>query len=309
MQPRGEHAGENVTADEPAEAGEKTHNGAGQIPAEFRRRKHLQPVVGRREGMMRKRFDADAAKQVVHHRVTDDDDLAKRRRSFTGRSGLQQLGDQVADLVADEIAQRGEAAGRQREINPAHDVGAVAGLVIQGRAHAEDVAGLAVEQLRDEGRGAEVHRDAKAVRRCEFEPGVVRQDGRVPLRQLELKIAAGRGATGEAPAGGEFVGAKQAVVVRGYWQFAGEHANAAALAAAVSAARELDALREKEILQRRPDGHAQRAAQREQFDGDGVGLIQAIIRHGGRLPAAGPREQINLAAPVGAGSIGAVPGP
>ena len=255
--------------------------------------------------MVRKRFNAEATKQMVHHRVADDDNLAELGWSFTLRQGLQQVGNQVADLVADEIAQRFEAARRHCEINPAHNVGAMAGLVVQRRAHAEDVAGLAVEQLRDEGRGAEVHGDTETVGRREFEPGVVRQDGRVPLCQFQLEIAAGQGATGQAPAGGDFVGGQQAGIVRGHRQFAAEHADAAAFAATVSAAWELDTLGKKEILQGSADGHAQRAAERKQFNRHHVGLIHTILRHGGRLPAAALREQINLAAAAGAGSTAA----
>ena len=41
VQPGGEHAGEDVAADEAAEAGQKTHDGARQIPAEFRSRENL----------------------------------------------------------------------------------------------------------------------------------------------------------------------------------------------------------------------------------------------------------------------------
>jgi len=127
----------------------------------------LPPRRSRLEGIQRQRFEAEAAEQVVHGCVADDDHAFERAR--VSGAFRQEVGRQGADLLARQVLQHALVRTVQGEFNAAHDVGAVLGLRVERRAHAQHASGLPVHQLRHEGGGAQVHRETPARLRREIQ--------------------------------------------------------------------------------------------------------------------------------------------
>jgi hypothetical protein len=88
------------------------------------------------------------------------------------------------------------------------------------------------------------------------------------LRELDLEIGCGVRAAGEPPALLDFNGGKPVQVVRGGDQRPVEYTNPAAFAAALSAAGELDAVGEEQIVERGAGVDPQDFPEGQQYDLD-----------------------------------------
>lgn len=161
------------------------------------------------------------------------------------------------------------AAGCQRMLDAAHHVAAETGLGVQRRLHAEHVPGGQIEELGHECRRAHVDRDAQSFLRREHELRIVHQDRRIPLAQLDHQVFLEAALAGKAPPIGDLMIAQEGAlrVVRGSAPL--EHAHPATAAAAVAAARKLDALLEEQVAKRR-------ALRRRQL---GAGWAEDDARH------------------------------
>ena len=126
--------------------------------------------------MTGQRRDADAAEQVVHHRVADNNYLIQiitGIRTFVPRgtkfcTARNQLACHSAELFAHQPLQFRLAAA-QGKFNAAHDVAAVPGLHIQRRDDRQHVSGLQIEKLRGNGGGSQVNGHAEALARRKLE--------------------------------------------------------------------------------------------------------------------------------------------
>jgi len=79
-------------------------------------------------------------------------------------------------------------------------------LGVECRAHREDPTRRQIQQLGHERRGAEVHSHAQALAGSKGEGRVVRQDGGIPLPELDSQIAFDDALAGESPAVCQFFG-------------------------------------------------------------------------------------------------------
>ena len=83
MKLRSEHAGQNIAANKPAQARQKKNAGlSGNIPAQIAGRESLQAWELRLERVLRERLDSEATEQVMHHRITDEDDAFQKQLLF-----------------------------------------------------------------------------------------------------------------------------------------------------------------------------------------------------------------------------------
>lgn len=270
----GDNAGEDVAADEPAEAREEGDGGpwGGEVivPAKFREGKGLGFGVGGGEGMMGEGVDGKSGEEVVHHRVADEED-------FLDGGGVSLVGDEVAhevaDLLAEEVGQGAGFVGAGGELDSAHDVGAMAGLGVEGGADGEDMSGQTVDQLGDEGGGADIDGDAEAVPGRALVARIVIKDQGLPLGNFEGEVQRGGQPAGQAPAQGQFLGAEQGAIFGGGFRVTRGDADAAASATAVSSAGEFDPGGEKGIAEGGSFGHLEAMPGGFQADGDkGAGV-------------------------------------
>ena len=222
---------------------------------------------------------------TTHHAL----DLARR-----ARRRRQQLLRQPADLLADQVLATSAGPAGHGSFHAAHDVGAAFRLRIQRRAHRQHMAGLQVNQLRHDGGGAQVNRDAQSFPGREGEDRIVRENRRLPLRQLDLQIAFRLRPAGQPPALGQFRLGKLLLLLLGDRQGAGQHLDLATLAPPAAPARELDPMRKQHVLQGRAAFHPQHLAQRQQFQMDEIAhgaemACDPFIFAGGKICLALPR--------------------
>ncbi len=270
VQARREDPGEDVAADESPEVGEEVDFAAGRkIPGEVGGKEAVGARACGLEGGARKRRGVDPAEEVAHRGIADDRDPVQGRPG-DGGPGEKRL-DHRADVAADEVFEGRAAVASERELDPAHDVGAVAGLGVQRGPHAQDPAVRKIEQLRDDRRRAEVHGGAEAAEGLERECFVVREDGGLPLAYVEDEVAIRARPAGEPEAGGDLAGREDRAIVRGGQKIPLEDPDAAAPAAPEPAAREFEPPLEKDVLERRPALALDRLAERLEPDADAVG--------------------------------------
>ena len=163
---RGQNAGQNIAAHEPAQAREKTHARlAGELPPQIPGAESLEAELLRLERVPRERLNIQPAEKVVHHGVAHHHYI--RDFPFRNLGGKHQLLDQASDLLANQIAELLRAAFRHGKLHAAHDVGPKARLGVERRAHRQHAAGAEVKQLGDQRGGSQVHRHAQAGARLE----------------------------------------------------------------------------------------------------------------------------------------------
>jgi hypothetical protein len=198
------------------------------------------------EGGVGEGFEIEVGEEVVHDGIADQDDVIEGGGQVA--VGEEEFGDHDTELVADEAGERGGLRVLEGEVDATHDIGAVACLGVEGSSDGEDVAGGEVEELSDDGGGAEIDGDAEAGLRREREGGVVGQDGMFPLCEFELEMGFGMGAAGEAPAFFEFTWGESEEIVFGGCEEAAEDADATAFAASMGSAREFESVGEEEVV-------------------------------------------------------------
>jgi len=208
----------------------------------------------------------------MHDRIADDDHIANL--SVLLSRSANQLLDQASDLFADQLLQPVLPMIEHGEVNPAHDISAVAGLGIQCGLHGEHTAGPQVEQLRGEGGCAQVYRDAQSFSRLESEGRFVRQDSGIPLPEFDLQIAFKDALTGKPPSLGNFVSGKNFLLSGIDLRIPAHHSNPATSATALAAAGEFHALFKKQIAERRSRGRGQFRMGRLQDDSTSRTLSQ-----------------------------------
>jgi hypothetical protein len=102
---------------------------------------------------------------MVHDRVSHDH---YRVGSGLFGSGFgYEFENEFSDLASDQIHQLRVTLRGESELDPAHHIGAVGHLGIERRPDRQDPARVEVEQLRHQGRCAEIHGDPLAVSGCE----------------------------------------------------------------------------------------------------------------------------------------------
>jgi hypothetical protein len=186
---------------------------------------------------------------MVHDRISDEHHALQGRRANAG--GGDRLVQDSAHLSSDELGQLRGLRLFQGVVDATHDVAAVRGLGVAGRVGGQDVARLEVDDLGDDGRGAEVHRCRESRARLELEGRVVAQDGSVELLDLESQRAFGATAAGEMPTLRSLFRGEDLLLVRPGGELTLEHLHAAAFAAATPPARKLHAEVEEHVAQRR----------------------------------------------------------
>ena len=165
-QPGREQAGDDVAADVGAERREH-ERGRARVhgDAEVGRARRGQLVRGDDERRHRQRLGIDAERELRHRRVAAERDLVDllgldaRLLAHLARRARRASPARASCSVAERV-------GVHHRRRDARDhVGAVGLLAVEHRAHRERLAGLEVEQRRDDRRRAEVERDRVAARR------------------------------------------------------------------------------------------------------------------------------------------------
>src|SRR5579859_718003 len=110
---------------------------------------------------MRQRLNADPAKQMVHHRVADQNDALQTVAPRLPYATREKLADETANLRPDKCFQNGLTVFGHRKFDAAHHISSVLSLSIESRLNSKDPAGLQIEQLGDDGRCAQVNRHSK----------------------------------------------------------------------------------------------------------------------------------------------------
>lgn len=265
VQPRRQDPGQNIAADESSDARQESHDRvAAQPPAQIRGAKGLQPVILGFERVMRERLKIDAAKEMVHHRVAHEDDIPQVRLILA--NAFEEVFDQFANLFSRQPRQLGLALPRDRELDAAHDVRAVTGLRVQGRPDAEHAPAAQIEQLGNEGRGAQIDGDAQPGLRRKIKPRIIGQDRNLPLGDFKGRIRFGPGLARQAPAGIDLRSRQRSRFDFRNRRWRSEHADSTSFAAAAPAAGELDAVSEEMIVQRRAAFDHELLAERQQLD-------------------------------------------
>ncbi|OPZ17447.1 MAG: hypothetical protein BWZ10_01201 [candidate division BRC1 bacterium ADurb.BinA364] len=262
----GHHARQHIGADEAAHAGQEAHRRiARQAPSEFAGAKPNQAVVFRFEGIARQRRDVDAAKEVMHRGIADDGDAFER---LAAGVLVAQLAQHRADGPADGLAQLGGALAPLGEGNAAHHIGAALGLGIERRAHIEHMAFFQIQQLRRQGRSAQIDRRRQPVAHGEIERRLVGQNRGFPLRQFDRQVHLGGTAASQAPALGQ-IGQRKGLLLPGVdGQAAAQDFNPAGAAMPPASAGKLDSIAIQRVLERCPAGAFDNFPGRAQFDSD-----------------------------------------
>jgi hypothetical protein len=183
---------------------------------------------------MRERFNVAAGEQMMHYGVADEDDLGNLRLAAAG---------QAHDELPEEYAKHlGQIIALERSPNSAHDVGAERGLGIELGFHSQNFAGSEVKDLRGNGRGAEIDRDAEAVFSGTDEASIVGEDIHAPLAALKDQRHEGARLTGETPAKRKLLGQEGRAVWVGDRKGAGKDANCAPSTGSGASAGKFDAL-------------------------------------------------------------------
>ncbi|MFM1941153.1 MAG: hypothetical protein RI897_135 [Verrucomicrobiota bacterium] len=241
-------AGEDITADEAAEAGEEADLGCGgQGPVQVGWGELKQAEIGGFEGGVGERGGVDSAEEVVHRGVSDDEDVVEVGE-LAGVVGEERL-DELVDFVADELGEILGAVMGGGEFHPGHDIGPVAGLGVEGGGGGEDFAGLEVKELGGERGGAEVDGDTESVGGGEFEVLFVGEDGGFPLGEFESEVGGECGLAGESPACLDGLGGEELLVGWSDREFTLDYFHPAATAASASTAGEFGAGVEEDILE------------------------------------------------------------
>ena len=201
MQTSGKDAGKDVAADKSAKIGQEPNARISwQFPAERAGGEDFKVEPFGFKRAVGERLEIESTEQMMHDGVPGNDHMGE----MVGQTVdcVDHFRDHFAELLADEPGKHfGLAAG---ELDAAHDIGAVLGLQVQGSADGEDMAGGEVEQLGDDGCGAQIDGDPETGLRGEREGRVIGQDRDLPLGEFKLEVSIGLGAAGEAPAGVEF---------------------------------------------------------------------------------------------------------
>lgn len=147
---RRHNARQDVASHETAQTRQETNRRIARcVPTQVRRGKGLRPVFRRIERVVYERVRRSSRRTGVHvaHGEHDQDYAFERRPG--GASDINSAS-KPPICSRTSVYQSGLAPGRQREIDAAHDVGAVLGLPIQPHAHAQHVARAPVHQLHDD---------------------------------------------------------------------------------------------------------------------------------------------------------------
>src|SRR5579862_8301570 len=157
-----QNTSKDVAADKSTQAGQKIDLWISwDCPAERLSGKALQTRRFRFKRVMRKRFDAEFAKEMVHHRVADQHDAFQRRTIFFNRDGGEQPVNEMPDLIPDQVFQFILAALSDSKLDTTHHISTVVGLSIQSSSDSQDPAVLKVQQLGHNCSGAQVNGYAK----------------------------------------------------------------------------------------------------------------------------------------------------
>ena len=248
VQARGENPRQNIAAHKPTQARQKAYPRPAS-PSPITDVQRLQAKLLRLERVPRKGLNIQPAKQMMHDRIAHHHDIPNLR--FRHPRGKYQLRDQAPHLRANQIAELILSLLLEREANPAHHIGAKPRLPIERGGHRQHARGREVQQLGGEGGSSQIDRHTVAGPRREVKGRVIHQNRCVPLAQLDHQIILKRTLTGQSPTVRKFV-RTQALALRGIDFHASiENANPAAAAPPLPAARELNALGEQQITQRR----------------------------------------------------------
>lgn len=262
VEPGGEDAGEDVAADETAEARQKPDHHTGEVrPPQFVTPEDHFSQLRRLERGVRQRRRIQTGEQMVHGGVPHQNHFLHRRRAGRLRA---QFGQQSAKLLPDKVTQHERAAFLRGEVDPAHDVGAVNGLLIQSRAHRQHTTVRAVQQLQRQRRRTQVDRHPEPPLRRERDGGIIAQDGGLPLGHLEGQIPGHTRPATEPPAIRHLPGGEQSPVRFAGRQFTLRHPHPAPFATALAAAGKLDPVGEQRLAQPGPRRQFEDPVQRKQ---------------------------------------------